>query len=125
MLFDHVDLRVRDLTAVRPLFDALLPAMGFSKINADDESAAYHLPEEDGSQPFFWLVQDGGHRGNGTRIAFSAGSREDVERLATLAERNGARAFEPAAAVEEYGSNYYAAFFEDASGNKFEICCRA
>jgi hypothetical protein len=42
-----------------------------------------------------------------------------------LAERSGARAFEPAMLIEEYGLNYYAAFFEDASGNKFEICCRA
>lgn len=125
MLFDHVDLRVQDLAAARPLFDALLPALGFTNVHSDDESAAYHLPVEDGTQPFLWLVQDPAHRGSATRIAFSARSREDVNRLAVLAERSGARAFEPAMLIEEYGLNYYAAFFEDASGNKFEICCRA
>ena len=125
MLFDHVDVRVRDFAAARPLFDALLPAMGFSKINAGEASAGYHLPEENGSQPFLWLVEDGTHLAGATRIAFSARSRQDVDRLAAIAQRNGAHAFEPATLVEEYGPKYYAAFFEDASGNKYEICCRA
>jgi catechol 2,3-dioxygenase-like lactoylglutathione lyase family enzyme len=125
VLFDHVDIRVQDLAAARPLFDALLPAMGFSKINADEESAGYHQPEEDGSQPFLWLVEDASHRPAATRIAFSAPSRAEVDRLAALAEHNGARVFEPAALVAEYGPKYYATFFEDASGNKYEICCRA
>ena len=125
MLFDHVDLRVQNLAAARPLFDALLPAMGFTTINADGESAGYHLPAEDGSQPFIWLIEDTEHRPSETRIAFRARSREDVDRLAEIVARNGAQAFEPAALIEQYGPNYYAAFFEDASGNKFEICCRA
>ena len=31
MLFDHVDLRVSDLARVRPLYDALSAAMGFTR----------------------------------------------------------------------------------------------
>lgn len=125
MLYDHVDLRVRDLAAARPLFDALLPAMGFSQINADEESAGYHMPGADGSQPFIWLVEDPMHHPNASRIAFGARNHADVDRLAAIAQANGAAAFEPAQIVRDYGPKYYAAFFEDASGNKFEICCRA
>lgn len=124
MLLDHIDMRVRDLARVRPLYDALLPAMGYSKINADDESAGYHRPGETGGEPFIWLVADPEHAPNGTRIAFAAASRADVERLAALARSAGAQAFEAPELIVDYGPNYYAAFFEDAEGNKLEICCR-
>ena len=124
MLFDHVDLRVRNLQDARRLYDALLPALGYTKINADDESAGYHNAGETGAEPFIWLVEEPGHTPNETRIAFAAASRADVDRLAALASQNGATAFEPPALIEEYGPFYYATFFEDAEGNKLEICCR-
>lgn len=124
MLLDHIDMRVRDLALVRPLYDALLPKMGYSKINADEESAGYHRPDESGAQPFIWLAEDSAHIVNGTRLAFAADSRAQVDRLAKVAESAGARAFEAPALITEYGENYYAAFFEDAEGNKLEICCR-
>lgn len=124
MLFDHVDLRVRNLQRCRPLYDALLPAMGFTQINADDESAGYHRPGESGTEPFIWLVEEPDHTPNGTRIAFNAASRSDVERLAAIAQHNGATNFEPPELVPDYTPGYYATFFEDAEGNKLEICCR-
>lgn len=124
MLFDHVDMRVRNLAGVRPLYDALLPAMGYTKINADEESAGYHRPDETGAEPFLWFLEDPGHQPAETRIAFAAESRAQVDSLAEVARNAGARAFEAPALVTEYGANYYAAFFEDAEGNKYEICCR-
>lgn len=124
MLLDHVDQRVRNVKAVRSLFDALLPAMGYSKINAGAESAGYHLPDESGAEPFIWLVQDPTHEPSATRVAFAASSRAEVDRLAEVARSAGARAFEGPQLLAEYGANYYAAFFEDAEGNRFEICCR-
>ena len=124
MLFDHVDLRVANLARCRPLYDAMLPAMGYSKMNADDESVGYHRPGETGAEPFIWLVQEPDHAPNGTRVAFHAASRSDVDRLAALALQNGATNYEPAELVPDYSPYYYAAFFEDAEGNKLEICCR-
>lgn len=124
MRFDHVDLRVRSLAAARPLYDALLPAMGCSKINADEESAGYHPPADADAQPFLWLLEDPAHQPPETRIAFAAGSRAEVDLWAAVAQASGARAFEPPALQHEYSVNYYACFFEDADGNKIEICCR-
>jgi catechol 2,3-dioxygenase-like lactoylglutathione lyase family enzyme len=124
MLFDHVDLRVRNLQRCRPLYDALLPAMGFTQINADEESAGYHRPGENGAEPFIWLVEEPDHKSNGTRIAFNAASRSEVDRLAAIAQNSGATNFEAAELVPDYGPGYYATFFEDAEGNKLEICCR-
>jgi hypothetical protein len=125
MLYDHVDLRVRNLSRARPLYDALLPAMGYTKINADAESAGYHPPGETGAEPFIWLAEDPEHRPNGTRIAFHARGRIEVDRLAGVAREHGATEFEPPQLIQEYGANYYAAFFSDAEGNKLEICFRA
>jgi catechol 2,3-dioxygenase-like lactoylglutathione lyase family enzyme len=124
MLYDHVDLRVASLEKSRRLYDALLPAMGYSHVNSDDESAGYHRPEENGAEPFIWVVEERDHRPNATRIALAAGNRGEVDRLAAIASAHGAREFEPPQLVPEYGANYYATFFEDAEGNKLEICCR-
>jgi catechol 2,3-dioxygenase-like lactoylglutathione lyase family enzyme len=124
MLIDHVDMRVRDLSKARALYDALLPAMGHTEINADEESAGYHRPGETGGEPFIWLVQDGSHQPGLSRIAFAAQNRAEVDRLAGIAQAAGARAFEAPQLVTEYGPYYYATFFEDAEGNKLEICCR-
>ncbi len=123
-LFDHVDLRVADLAAARPLYDALLQLLGFTKMNADAESVGYHRPGETGAEPFLWLVEDRDHVPNGTRIAFTARSRHMVEHCASAALACGAREFEPAQPVPEYGPSYYATFFTDASGNQLEVCCR-
>jgi catechol 2,3-dioxygenase-like lactoylglutathione lyase family enzyme len=124
MLFDHIDLRVSDLAKVRPLYDVLLPAMGFSRVCADAESVCYYHPGDDRAEPFLGLVLDPGHQPNGTRLAFRASGRTDVDRLAQLARDAGAAAFEPAHVCEEYTPFYYATFFEDADGNKLEICFR-
>lgn len=124
MLFDHIDMRVADLARTRPLYDALLPAMGYSEINADEESAGYHRAGETGAEPFIWLVQEAAHVANGTRLAFAAASRAEVDRFAAIAQAAGAQAYEGPQLVREYGPYYYAAFFEDAEGNKLEICCR-
>jgi predicted lactoylglutathione lyase len=68
-------------------------------------------------------MTDPQHRANGTRIAFRANSRDEVDRLAEVARAAGARSIE---GPENYGGSprYYAVFFEDADGNKLEICYR-
>ena len=124
MLFDHVDLRVSDLRRARRLYDALLPAMGYPTIAAEEENVCYYAAGDTKAQPFFGIVLDPGHRPNGSRLALRGRDREEVDRLADVARDAGARAFEPAHVCEEYTPNYYATFFEDADGNKLEICHR-
>ena len=124
MLYDHVDLRVRDLKKAAAFYNALLPAMGFSQVSEDPESVCYYRPGEERSAAFLGLVADPGHRPNETRIAFRASDRAEVDRLAEAARSAGARAFEPPHICEEYTPLYYAAFFEDGDGNKLEICYR-
>jgi len=124
MLFDHVDLRVSDLAKARCLYDALLPAMGFTRLAEDADSICYYRPGEERTAPFWGLVADPDHRPNVTRIALRAADRAEVDRLAEVARAAGATAFDPPQVCEEYTPFYYAAFFEDADGNKLEICFR-
>jgi predicted lactoylglutathione lyase len=122
LLHDHIDLRVSHLEKTRTLYDALLPALGYTRINADETQIYYHLPGED--IDFFGITADENHRPNGTRIAFAAANREQVDALAALVKTAGARSYEPPHLCREYSETYYATFFEDADGNKFEICSR-
>jgi catechol 2,3-dioxygenase-like lactoylglutathione lyase family enzyme len=124
MLIDHVDLRVSNFAKVRPLYDALLPAMGFSEIGDDGETVSYYRPGGRRTAPFFGITAEPAHRSNGSRIALYASSRDEVDRLSAVAQSAGATAFEPPALIEEYSPHYYASFFEDQDGNKLEICYR-
>src|SRR5207253_10819099 len=64
------------------------------------------------------------HKPNGTRIAFWADTRQEVDRLAKLVCKAGGKAPEGPEICRRYPAGYYAFFFEDPEGNKLEICCR-
>jgi predicted lactoylglutathione lyase len=122
MIYDHVDLRVSSLAAARAFYDPLMKAMGLQHFDTDGKNINYYFSRGERSKPFFGLMQQAGHRGDASRVAFRAASREHVDRLASIARDAGAQAFE---APESYGaSSYYATFFEDMDGNKLEICYR-
>jgi catechol 2,3-dioxygenase-like lactoylglutathione lyase family enzyme len=125
MLFDHVDLRVSDFAKTRPLYDALLPAMGYSKVTETADWINYEKPGDDGTGEFFGIMLDPDHQPNGSRTALRAANRVEVDRLAAIAQSAGATGFEPAHLCEEYTPYYYATFFEDADGNRLEICYRS
>lgn len=123
--FDHIDVRVHDLDAARPLYDALLPALGLSERREEPDCLEYYEPlrSADSARRFFGIHAHAGHVANATRIAFAATTAADVDRLAAIALEAGARAME-GPEIPYSSERYYAAFFEDASGNKLEICYR-
>lgn len=124
MLYDHVDLRVTDIAKARNLYNTLLPALGCTYVQEDFNSICWYGPGPDRQRAFFGIILDPNHRPNATRVAFRGASVEDVDRLAALAKQAGASAFEAPHLCEEYTPAYYAAFFEDADGNKLEVCYR-
>ena len=122
--FDHIDLRVASLAAVRPLYDALLPALGLTEIVDSSDAREYYEPARPGeARRFFGLTAEHGHHGNATRICFAAVSPSDVDRLGEIVRAAGARAME-GPEIPYSSEKYYAVFFEDASGNKLEIAYR-
>lgn len=120
MRFDHIDLRVRDVRKARKFYDALLPALGATKRHASESAAEWFHAKR--HEPFFGIHNHRGHVANKSRIAFAADARKDVDRIAAVMRRAGAKEIEGPAAM--YTQPYYVVFFEDSDGNKFEVCCR-
>ena len=119
--FDHIDLRVRDMAAAGPFYEVLLPALGFTQEVGIAGWVTYEAPGGKEAPVFFGLTESPGHVANECRIAFWADSHAEVERLVAIAVRAGARNMEGPLYEE---SGYYAAFFEDPSGNRLEVCYR-
>jgi len=117
-LYDHIDLRVPDLPAAEPFYRILLPALGFTR--EQDVEGWLQFESEDGTQ-FFGITESLSHRANENRIAFHAVEKAEVDRLAAIARDAGALNIE---GPLDYEKNYYATFFEDPCGNRFEVCYR-
>lgn len=132
-LFDHIDLRVKDMNVAGRFYAKFLPQLGF--VREKHEPAPPESQEEDfhgfysagGDRPseFFCFTEDKNHRPNGTRIAFWAETREKVDEIAKLVREAGGKNLEGPEVCADYSPGYYAFFFEDPDGNKLEICCRA
>lgn len=125
-LFDHIDLRVTSVAAARPLYDVFLPSVGFGDIKSGTGWASYTATVKDGSPrpPFVELTGHPGHRGGANRIAFWAETEEEVNRIGEVVRSAGALVLEGPGYCHDYTPGYYALFFEDADGNKWEVCCR-
>jgi predicted lactoylglutathione lyase len=120
--YDHIDLRVRNLAEARPFYQALLPALGFTHDATVEGWLQFEAPGEDGATEFFGVTESPYHVANESRVAFWADSMGEVNRVAEIAVRAGARNVEGPAQYE--GPHYYAVFFEDLCGNRFEVCYR-
>jgi len=119
--FDHIDLRVRRLAEVAVFYESLLPALGFTRRKNVLEGWLEFEAEGDQATEFFGITESAAHVVNENRIAFWAGTPADVDRVAQVAARAGARNIE---GPMDYAPGYYAVFFEDPSGNRLEVCYR-
>lgn len=118
--FDHIDLRVPRLADVEGFYWALLPALGFSRQVAVEGWFQFEATDQ-GITEFFGITESAAHAPNENRIAFWAESRAEVDRLAEIVARAGARNLE---GPMQYETGYFAVFFEDPCGNRFEVCHR-
>ena len=120
--FQHVDLRVRDKGAALAFYARFLPALGFTRDDSGETWQVFTAPGKPPAEAWFAFIEDPEHRPNANRIAFHAASPAEVDRLARIAREAGAQNMSGPRACPEYTPSYYAAFFEDPSGNCLEIC---
>ena len=52
--YDHIDLRVRSLAEVRPFYEALLPALGFTRCVTIEGWLQFEAIQPSGAADFFW-----------------------------------------------------------------------
>jgi catechol 2,3-dioxygenase-like lactoylglutathione lyase family enzyme len=117
-MFDHVLLNVSNRKESMKFYTPVLRILGIKALYDQDEYTAY------GTDRFhFWLHES--EEQDVTRkahLAFSAGSREQVDKfyqtgLAAGGQSNGAPG------LREHGPKYYAAYVLDSEGNNIEVVC--
>ena len=121
---DHIDFRVRNFAQAKVFYGRLLPAIGLTSDRSDPDWGTFYSVGGDQPPAFFGFTADPEHRPNGTRIAFWADTRAEVDRIAALVREIGGRNIEGPEICPQYSPGYYAVFFEDPEGNKLEVCCR-
>jgi catechol 2,3-dioxygenase-like lactoylglutathione lyase family enzyme len=119
-LLHHIDVHVRSLAAGSHLFDGLAEYIGYRR-RVDDEPDFAGYEAQAGERPRFGLILDPDSVAGSMRLAFAVDSHAHVDAAARIARERGARAIEGPQLNPEYGDDYYAIFFEDADGNKYEI----
>lgn len=120
-LYDHIDLRVPSLQAARAFYETFLPALGFDRDDSSDRWLEFERSTGDGVSEYVAVTESPDHRPNENRIAFWADSPGEVDRIARAVTESGGRRVEGPAYEADF---YYAVFFEDPAGNRFEVCYR-
>lgn len=123
-LFDHLDMRVRDLREAEAFYDLVLPALGFPTKGKTTHCTYYEAISAHPKPEFVALIEEQDYVASTTRIAFWKNNREEVDGVGKLLAKAGARNLEGPELCPEYSATYYAVFFEDPSGNRLEVACR-
>jgi catechol 2,3-dioxygenase-like lactoylglutathione lyase family enzyme len=118
--FGHIDLRVPSLDQALPFYEALLPALGFSERFDGPEWRVFAAPDPLPAGAYFGIVESAGHVPNENRIAFWASDAAEVDRIAAIVESAGGQEVSGPKPMP-YGPDYYAVYFADPCGNRFEV----
>jgi catechol 2,3-dioxygenase-like lactoylglutathione lyase family enzyme len=102
-------------------FAALLPELGYTARYDGAEWKVFAtevdpLPET----AYFGIVESATHVANENRIAFWVADRAAVDRIAEIVVAAGGGEVSGPKEMP-YGPDYYAVFFADPSGNRFEV----
>ena len=136
-VIDHIQITVQDMRVAEPFYDKLMPLLGFEIDNknvAVFDAHELHVVEYSHprlgfaiSSPRRAFVGDAVHRrkpGAVHHLAFRATSRAEVDRLYRGLVAIGATIVTPPRVHSEYvPAPYYALFFKDIEGIKYEIVC--
>lgn len=127
-LVHHIDLTVSDKVRSGLFYDAVLGFLGYRRSADDDRGSDWDL----GGEPFHSIGIVEAHGEGATRmhdrtspglhhLAWTAGSREDVDRMHDLLRGIDATILDAPADYPRYGPTYYAVFFADPDGLKLEF----
>ena len=134
-IISHLQLTVRDMALAVPFYDRLMPLLGFDpkkRTSAVIEAHDFHVVEYSHprlclaiSSPRSAFKDEKVHRrrpGSLHHLAFEAGSRAEVDAFHEALKGIGATIVTPPREYPEYTPpGYYAVFFKDPDGNKFEL----
>ena len=133
-IIDHIQITVRDLSVAEPFYDRMLALLGFEverKVAATIPEHEFQVVEYPHSRLAFAITSPRApfagetiHRrkpGALHHLAFRAESRAEVDRLHPELVRIGAEIVGGPQLWPQHGEDYYALFFKDPEGIKYEI----
>lgn len=133
-IVDHIQITVKDMKRAEPFYDKLMPIMGYDlskKVSAVIEEHDLYVVEYLHAAMDFGIcsprrafANDTVHRrkpGAMHHLAFRARSREEVDGLYLKIREIGAEIVHAPRIFPEHGPDYYALFFKDPDGIKYEI----
>ncbi len=133
-VIDHIQITVKDLEVAVPFYDKMLALLGFDverKVSARIEEHDFSVVEYPHPELAFAItsprkafVSESIHRrkpGALHHLAFKAKSRAEVDRLHLELKTIGAQIVGGPGLWPEHGTDYYAVFFKDLEGIKYEI----
>jgi catechol 2,3-dioxygenase-like lactoylglutathione lyase family enzyme len=136
-IIDHIQITVKDLDHAKQFYDRFLPLLGFDpkrRVEAEIEAHDFRVVEYCHPRLCFAITsprtpfrEDTIHRrkpGSLHHLAFRASTREEVDRLHRELVAFDAEIVSPPREYPEYTpAHYYAVFFKDLEGIKYEIVC--
>jgi len=133
-IIDHIQITVKDISIAEPFYDKLLTILGFNiknKVCAEIKENDFYVVEYTHqllafaiTSPRHIFKNDIVNRrkpGSLHHLAFKAKSRKEVDNLYLQIKQIGATIVEIPKLYPEYGENYYALYFKDLEGIKYEI----
>jgi len=120
---NHVDLRVPRMADILPFYEKLLPALGFTRTYHSAQWKVFAAEGQLPSAAYFAITEDSAHVPNANLIGFWAADHAEVDRIAQVVREaggtinDGPRQF-------PISPSYYAVYFEDPCGNKYELVHR-
>ena len=133
-IIDHIQITVKDFSRAERFYDQLMPILGYDLDKKSKGSVPAH--EFDVIEYFHpdlifainsprdAFKEEEVHRrkpGAVHHIAFKANSKEEVDNKYPKIKEIGADIVNPPQYYPQHGENYYALFFKDLDGIKFEI----
>lgn len=121
-MFDHLSLGVENLDRSAAFYDAALAPLGYVRLWRNARAAGYGPQGFEGEAPFAILeaMPAAGPPGQRFHLAFTAPSRDAVDRFHAAALAAGGVDEGAPGIRENYDPGYYAAFVRDLDGHRLE-----
>jgi predicted enzyme related to lactoylglutathione lyase len=121
--YSHIDLRVNSWESVKHFYENLLPLLGFTETHHSEIWKGFAAKGELPSVPYFAITEDKQHVPNENLIGFWANDRAEVDSIAQQVKELGGTIIS-GPQLFPISPTYYAVYFEDPCGNKYEIVHR-
>lgn len=133
-IIDHIQVTVKDLSIAEGFYDLLMPILGFDpvrkskgRVEKHDFDVIEYVHENlcfGINSPREKFKKDAVHRrkpGALHHLAFRANSEVEVDQLYLKIRNIGAQIVEEPKLFPQHGEHYYAMFFKDPDGIKYEV----